>query len=106
MQGEQDSTVDSLAKGDLKAAQVTDAERELLQLVELLTLNPSRMTPEAIQQVRDAGWTEEQIGEAVYVTALFAMFNRVADAFGLQDPNYREMMSKGQQPPRPADRAE
>jgi len=27
----------------------------------------------------------------VYITALFALFNRVADAFGLQDPRYDEM---------------
>jgi hypothetical protein len=40
--------------------------------------------------VRDAGWTEPQIAEAVYITALFAFFNRVADAFGLDDPRYFE----------------
>ena len=33
---------------------------------------------------------------AVYVTALFAFFNRVADAFGLEDPGYRQV------PPPPA----
>jgi hypothetical protein len=27
----------------------------------------------------------------VYITALFAFFNRVADAFGLPDPGYRSM---------------
>ena len=26
--------------------------------------------------------------EGVYITALFAFFNRVADAFGLEDPGY------------------
>ena len=105
MQGEQDETIECLAKGDLQAAPVTDAERELLLLVELLTRSPSRTTAEAIQRVRDAGWNDEQIGEAVYTTALFAMFNRVADAFGLEDPNYRTMLAEGESPPRPADRA-
>jgi hypothetical protein len=33
------------------------------------------------------GWKEEQIAEAVYVIALFAFFNRVADAFGIVSQN-------------------
>ena len=38
--------------------------------------------------MRDAGWSENQISEAVYITALFAFFNRVADAFGVPSQNY------------------
>jgi alkylhydroperoxidase family enzyme len=41
-----------------------------------------------VQKLRDAGWTENQISEAVYITALFAFFNRVADAFGIPPMNY------------------
>jgi hypothetical protein len=40
------------------------------------------------------GWTDQQIAEAVYITALFAFFNRVADAFGLEAPNYEAMLGK------------
>jgi len=38
--------------------------------------------------LRAAGWTEDQIAEAVYVIAMFAFFNRVADAFGIPSQNY------------------
>jgi alkylhydroperoxidase family enzyme len=38
--------------------------------------------------LRLAGWTEDQIAEAVYVIAIFAFFNRVADAFGIPSQNY------------------
>ncbi|PYX23747.1 MAG: peroxidase, partial [Acidobacteria bacterium] len=38
--------------------------------------------------LRDAGWSEDQIAEAVYVTAMFAFFNRVADAFGVPSQDY------------------
>ena len=41
--------------------------------------------------LRDAGWTEPQIAEAVYVTAMFAFFNRVADAFGISPQGYLKM---------------
>jgi alkylhydroperoxidase family enzyme len=44
-----------------------------------------------VQQLRDLGWTEPQIAEAVYVTAMFAFFNRVADAFGIAPQGYLEM---------------
>jgi alkylhydroperoxidase family enzyme len=31
-----------------------------------------------------SGWTELQVAEAVHIASLFATFNRVANAFGLQ----------------------
>jgi alkylhydroperoxidase family enzyme len=37
------------------------------------------------------GWSEPQIAEAVYITAMFAFFNRVADAFGIASQGYLEM---------------
>ena len=50
-----------------------------------------RTTHEDVQKLRDLGWTEPQIAEAVYITAMFAFFNRVADAFGIEAQNYLEM---------------
>ena len=91
LQGAPDDITEALFKGDLAAAPVTDAERVLLQWVELLTRHAYKNTPEDVQRVRDAGWTEPQIAEGVYITALFAFFNRVADAFGLEDPGYTSM---------------
>lgn len=71
----------------------------LLRLVEIVTKHADRTTDADVQAVRDAGWTEPQIAEAVYVTALFAFFNRVADAFGLDDPGYfRDPPARGGDP--------
>jgi alkylhydroperoxidase family enzyme len=83
--------VDALARGDLDAAPVTPQERVLLELVTTVSHHAYRTTDEDVQRLRDAGWTDPQIAEAVYITALFAFFNRVADAFGLEDPGYRQM---------------
>ena len=60
----------------------------MLHYVELITNSASRSTAEDVQKLRDAGWNENQISEAVYVTALFAFFNRVADAFGVPSQDY------------------
>ncbi len=88
MQGADQQIVAALRRGELDAAPVSDAERALLQYVELLTRHAWRATADDAQRLRDAGWSDEQIAEAVYVTAMFAFFNRVADAFGLVDPQY------------------
>jgi alkylhydroperoxidase family enzyme len=87
--------ISALEVGDLKSAPVTPAERTLLELVELLTRHAYRTTDGDVERVRSAGWTDAQIAEAVYITALFAFFNRVADAFGLEDPQYRELAAAG-----------
>jgi alkylhydroperoxidase family enzyme len=49
-----------------------------------------------VQKLRDSGWKEDQIAEAVYITALFAFFNRVADAFGVPSQDY---LTKGKMTP-------
>ena len=87
----QDSSLDlhtCLARGDLDAAPVSDAERALLAYVRKVTERANRTTDADVEGLRALGWTDPQIAECVYVTALFAFFNRVADAFGLDDPNY------------------
>ena len=87
MQGADTKIRDALAQGQLDDAPVSDKERALLQFVRKLTLTPSEMGREDAQTLRDAGWEESQIAEAVYETGIFAFFNRVADAFGLENPN-------------------
>jgi len=59
-----------------------------MEYVKLITGAAYRSTHEDVQKLRSAGWKEKQIAEAVYVTALFAFFNRVADAFGVPSQNY------------------
>ena len=71
-------------------AGLTVAERGLLDYVKLITEAAYRSTAEDVQRLRDAGWKEDQIAEAVYITAMFAFFNRVADAFGVPAQNYLE----------------
>ena len=67
---------------------MSPAERCLLELVAKVTQHAYRTTDEDVQKLRDAGWTDPQIAEAVYITAMFAFFNRVADAFGIDSQGY------------------
>jgi alkylhydroperoxidase family enzyme len=67
---------------------LTPPERTLLEYVELITGAAYRSTAEDVTRLRGAGWNDKQIAEAVYITALFAFFNRVADAFGVPPQDY------------------
>jgi alkylhydroperoxidase family enzyme len=80
--------VNAILEGRLDEAGLTPAKRTLLDYVKLVTDAASRTTHEDVQKLRDAGWSENQIAEAVYVTAMFAFFNRVADAFGVPSQDY------------------
>ena len=78
----------AIVEGKLDEAGLTPAEHVLLDYVELITRAAYRSTPEDVEKLRAAGWKEEEISEAVYITALFAFFNRVADAFGVASQDY------------------
>jgi len=80
--------VQAILEGKLDQAGLSASERALLEYVELVTKAAYKTTFEYVQKIRDAGWKEEQIAEAVYVTSLFAFFNRVADAFGIPSQEY------------------
>ena len=88
MQEGEQQVVESLSRGDLESAEISESERGLLEAVRLWTLHAYRTTDAEIHKLEQLGWTQAQIAEAVYITALFAFFNRVADAFGLEDPGY------------------
>jgi len=102
LQGIDPKVVEALRRADLAQAPVSDQDRALLELVALLTQHSHRCTEEDIQKLRDAGWNDPQIAEGVYITALFAFFNRVADAFGLDDPGYDKVAPT----PNPSDSGE
>ena len=81
----------AIAEGKLDEAGLTPAEHALLEYVGKVTEAAYRTTAEDVQSLRDHGWSEPQIAEAVYITAMFAFFNRVADAFGIASQGYLEM---------------
>ena len=83
--------VQAIANGKLEEAGLSLAERALLDYVTKVTEAAYRTTRDDVQGLRNHGWTEPQIAEAVYITAMFAFFNRVADAFGITPQGYLEM---------------
>ena len=87
MQGEQfQGAAEALRNGDLDAADLTPPERLLLEFVGTIARAAYRVTDEQVEGLRQVGWTDEQIAEAAYVAALFSLFVRLADTFGIEPP--------------------
>ncbi|MFP6621738.1 MAG: carboxymuconolactone decarboxylase family protein [Pirellulaceae bacterium] len=84
MQGESPNVANQVASGQLETAGLSDADRKLLDFAKLVTERAASCTAADVQVLRDVGWLDKQIAEAVYVVAMFAFFNRVADAFGIE----------------------
>jgi alkylhydroperoxidase family enzyme len=81
-----EGVADALRNGDLAAADLTPPERSLLEFAGTIARAAHRVTDEQVQGLRDVGWTDEQIAEAAYVAALFSLFVRLADTFGIEPP--------------------
>lgn len=60
----------------------------MLAYAEKLTLTPAAMTDDDIAALHAAGLSDAQVWEATFTTSIFAMFNRMADAFGLEVPEH------------------
>ena len=62
-----------------------------MDYTKLITEAAPRSTGDDVVILRSHGWSEDQIAEAVYIIAMFAFFNRVADAFGIPPQHYLEL---------------
>jgi alkylhydroperoxidase family enzyme len=76
----------ALRDGDLDAAGLDRPHRLLLEFAGTITQAAYRVTDEQIRELRDAGWSEEQVAEAAYDAALFNLFVRLADTFAIEPP--------------------
>jgi uncharacterized peroxidase-related enzyme len=82
-QGGSDELLQALSKANLEVASLTLKERRMLDFVGKVTIESHKISSDDIDLMKDVGWDQQEIAEAVHITALFACFNRVANAFGL-----------------------
>jgi alkylhydroperoxidase family enzyme len=91
LQGKEfEGAAEALRNGDLDAAGLPPHERLLLEFAGTIARAAYRVTDEQVEGLRGAGWTDEQIAEAAYVAALFSLFVRLADTFGIEPPSVYE----------------
>jgi uncharacterized peroxidase-related enzyme len=77
------TALDAVLACDSGSPSIKAEERTLLRFVKKITEDSHAITPADIEAMRAAGWTDLQIAEVIHVSALFATFNRIVNAFGL-----------------------
>jgi uncharacterized peroxidase-related enzyme len=81
---------------DLNSKSITPAQAALLRFVQKVTDDSQSIQPVDMEMLRASGWTDLQIAETIHLTALFACFNRVVNAFGLPSQG---LLAMGGEPP-------
>jgi uncharacterized peroxidase-related enzyme len=82
-QGGDDTLMNALVSSDLGNVSISTPEGYLLEFVRKVTVESHKVDAADILNLRASGWDEKQIAESIHVAAMFACFNRVANAFGL-----------------------
>jgi uncharacterized peroxidase-related enzyme len=81
--GGTDELLTALSKLDIEDPLIGFKERRMLHFAGKITNESFKISPDDVSLLNAAGWNQQEIAEAVHITALFAYFNRVANSFGL-----------------------
>lgn len=84
MNGGSAETLCALQESNLASPALTASEQALLAFVEKINHASHEISSADVEALCQTGWNEAQAAEAIHVAALFATFNRVANAFGLE----------------------
>ena len=71
-------------QNDWRQADLTPAERVMLEYSEKLTVSPDMMDQQDIRQLRDEGWTNRDVLDIASVCAYFNYRVRIVDGLGLE----------------------
>lgn len=70
---------------DIDSAAIDERLKAALRYARKLTQTPSRMTQEDADAVLQAGWGEDGFHYVVMITALFNLYNRLMDGYGVKN---------------------
>jgi uncharacterized peroxidase-related enzyme len=74
--------VDALAR-DFRSAPISDQDRMMLEYVEQITLDATRISPADHDRLRAVGFDDRGILQITLIASWFNYINRVADALGV-----------------------
>jgi len=70
-------------KEDYRKARLNVRQSALCDFAEKLTLTPAKTTPTNLEKLRQAGFSDNDILDAVQVISYFSYINRIADGLGV-----------------------
>jgi uncharacterized peroxidase-related enzyme len=68
---------------DYRTAPISDQDRTMLEYVEKITRDATRVSPEDHRRLRAAGFDDKGILQITLIASWFNYINRVADALGV-----------------------
>ena len=71
-------------QNDWRKADLSEAQRAMLEYSEKLTLTPAMMEEKDVQALRDAGWTDRDVLDIASACAYFNFRVRIVDGLGLE----------------------
>ena len=71
-------------EADYETAGLDERRLSMLRYVEKLTRTPGKTTKEDVEQLRRAGFSDEDILQIAEFTAYYAYVNRIADGLGVE----------------------
>ena len=78
------SLVDAVLE-DYRTAPIDDREKALFGFIEKMNEQSNQIRRDDIDRLKQAGWTEEAVYDAITVCALFRFYNAWIDATGVHD---------------------
>ncbi len=78
------SLVDAVLE-DYRTAPIDDRDKALFGFIEKMNEQSNQIRRDDIDRLKQAGWTEEAIYDAITVCALFRFYNAWVDATGVHD---------------------
>lgn len=84
-----DAALSDLIASDHRKAAIPERLKTALDYAVKLTREPTKMSAADVQQLRDAGWSDEDVMDIAEVTGMFNMSNRMASGLGwAPNPEY------------------
>ncbi len=87
------SFVDAFAE-DWRSCELSPKQKALLLYVEKLTDTPQKCTEEDIVALREQGWQEEAIFDAIQVCSYFNYINRIANGLGVDEEKWLDALGR------------
>ncbi len=70
---------------DYRTANISARDRAMFAFLERMNRESSTLTQRDVDDVKAAGWTDEELYDAITVCALFNFYNKWIDATGVAD---------------------
>jgi uncharacterized peroxidase-related enzyme len=81
---------------DIDSAELEDKLKPVFKYVKKLTLSPTQMTQADADAIFNAGWDEKSFHFAIMICAMFNMYNRILEGYGIENtPDFWEKAGKG-----------